>query len=133
MTRPQTQIDPSGSLTIIYDGQCPVCSAYTRMARLRSTFAQVDLVDARSDHPSVASVKDMDLSLNDGMAIIQGERIYHGSEAMHVLSVMAADYGAFNRLMSWAFGNPSRAAIIYPWLVRGRLLLLKLLGRDPIT
>lgn len=126
-------LSENAELTIIYDGQCPVCSAYTRMARLQQHFGNVVLVDARTVHPAIDQVTQTGLSLNDGMAVIQGDKIYHGAEAMHVLSVMSADYGAFNRVMNWVFRNPTRSARVYPWLVLGRLMLLKLLGRKPIT
>ena len=45
---------PEG-LTIVYDGDCPVCRAYSQYARLRSTFDTVSLVNVR-EQPRLAAI-----------------------------------------------------------------------------
>ena len=51
---------------------------------------------------------------------------------MHLLAVLGGDQSAFNRLNQILFSNPALARVLYPWLVRGRKLTLRLLGRKLI-
>ena len=44
---------PEPQAWIIYDGQCPFCSRYVRLVRLRDSLGQVELVDARNGGPIV--------------------------------------------------------------------------------
>ncbi|MEE4121112.1 MAG: DUF393 domain-containing protein [Paracoccaceae bacterium] len=120
------------TLTIIYDGECPFCSSYVRMARLREAVGRVDLVDARSEDPRVAEAQGAGLDLDDGMVVVwRGER-HHGAEAMHLIAVLSGAGGLGNRLQRRLFRSPRLAAALYPPLVRGRRLWLRLAGRRPI-
>ncbi|MFT5932039.1 MAG: putative DCC family thiol-disulfide oxidoreductase YuxK, partial [Hyphomonas sp.] len=38
---------------IVYDGDCPFCSEYVKLLRLRDAIGPVSLVNAREDHPAV--------------------------------------------------------------------------------
>ncbi len=135
---PMDQLSPPlpGAATgpvIIYDGECPVCTRYVRMARLREAAGEVTLVNARErDHPRVAEVRARGLDLNEGMVVLLDGQMHYGSDAMVVLSALSTRSGLFNRMMRVAFASPRRARWLYPVLVRGRLLLLRLLGRRPI-
>ena len=120
------------SLTIIYDGQCPFCSSYVRMARLRETVGAVDLVDARGADPRVAEAQAEGLDLDDGMVVLWQGRRYYGAEAVHLIAVLSGEGGLGNRVQRALFRSPRLAAALYPWLVRGRRLWLRLAGRSPI-
>lgn len=119
-------------ITIVYDGDCPFCGAYVRMSRLRASAGQVRLVDARGDDPAVGRARAAGLDLNRGMVVELEGRLYHGDGAMVLLSALSTPRGLFNRLMRAAFRSPRRAAVLYPVLVAGRNLTLRLLGRRPI-
>ncbi|WP_371059953.1 thiol-disulfide oxidoreductase DCC family protein [Rhodosalinus sp. 5P4] len=120
-------------LTILYDGACPFCASYVRMARLRATVGQVELVDARSGDPRVGEALAAGLDLDEGMVVLwQGKR-YHGVEAVHLLALLSGEGGLGNWVQRWLFGKPRRAALVYPWLVRGRRAWLRLAGRAPIA
>ncbi len=120
------------TLTILYDGECPFCSAYVRMLRLREVVDAVELVDARSGDPRVAEALAAGLDLDDGMVVLwQGARHY-GADAVHLLAVLSGDGGPFNRLQRHLFRGPRMARALYPWLVRARRLWLRLAGRGGI-
>jgi hypothetical protein len=59
-------------------------------------------------------------------------RFYHGAEAMSILAILGSGDSWFNRLNRALFRHPRIARLLYPVLVRGRLLTLRLLGRSLI-
>ena len=116
-------------VTIVYDGACPVCSAFVRMTRLRAAVGEVRLVDAREMSGAVRRVRAAGYRLDDGMAVILDDRIYHGEAAVTVLASLTTRSGPFNRLVRVMFRSPARAKLIYPPLKFGRAVLLRLIGR----
>lgn len=119
-------------IDIVYDGQCPFCSAYVRMTRLRQAAGPVRLVDARSGDPLAARLRAQGVDLDRGMVVIHDGQLHHGAGAMAALTALSAPRG----LMGWptrlVFGRPWLGRRIYPVLAAGRRLTLRLLGRKPI-
>lgn len=126
MSRPDPERD---DLWVVYDGECPFCSSYVRLYRLREVTGRVHLVDAREPHPIVAEVRALGFNLDDGMAVKAAGQFYHGAEAMQILAILGSGSGLFNGLNRAVFRRPRLARALYPWMVRGRLLTLRLLGR----
>jgi predicted DCC family thiol-disulfide oxidoreductase YuxK len=115
-------------LRIVYDGDCPFCSRYVQLVRLRENFA-IELIDARK-HP--VDAKRYGLDLNDGMiADIDGE-IYHGSDAVWMLSLLSNESGFLNRVFAAAFSSRTIARTLYPLMRLGRRIALFSLGRRPL-
>lgn len=131
MNTQTASLDRSGPV-VIYDGDCPLCASYVAMSRLRESVGEVELVNARETHPVIDEARAAGMALNDGMVVKLDGQLYHGAEAMMLLTALSTRSGLFNRLMRGWFASPGRARFTYPWLVRGRLILLKLLGRKPI-
>lgn len=125
--------EPPPDLTIVYDGDCPFCAAYVRMTRLRAAAGRVALVDARAGGPVVDEARAEGLDLDAGMVVKAGGRLYHGDAAMTLLAGLTTPSGAFNRIAAWAFRSPSRARLIYPPLVAGRNLTLRILRRRKLS
>ena len=119
-------------MKIVYDGECPFCSRYVTMVRLREAVNEVELVNARSDHPAVAKVRDAGFDLNNGMALIEGERIYYGADCIHRMALMSTRSGLFNRANALIFSSPMLSRLLYPIMRAGRNATLRLLGRAPI-
>lgn len=125
---------PENGLTIVYDGDCPFCSAYVAMTRLREAAGSVELVDAReADHPVVREAKAAGLDLDEGMAMKMDGRLYHGADVMNRLALMTSPAGPFNALMREVFRHPRLSRALYPSLRAGRNLALRLLGRKKIA
>lgn len=120
-------------ITIIHDGACPLCASCVRMTRLRAEAGAVRLIDARSGLPETRRIAVEGVSLDDGMVVLLDGVALHGEAAMRHLAVLTAPGGVFGAKMRRIFRSPRRAAAIHPWLVRGRRLLLRLLGRRPIA
>jgi len=118
---------------IVYDGLCPFCSRYVMLYRIRQLVQQVHLIDARdSNHPLVKELSDMGLDLNEGMAVKWDGKLYYGAECMHLLALLGSESSGFNRLNRWLFSRRRLARGLYPILVRGRKLTLRILGRPAI-
>ncbi|QQO20347.1 DUF393 domain-containing protein [Bradyrhizobium diazoefficiens] len=124
--------DNDNDVWVIYDGECPLCSRYVLLYQLREQGQRVRLIDARSEDPIVDDIRARKLDLNEGMVVRWRDQYYHGAEAMHLLATLAGETTLFNRVNRWLFSRPRLARAIYPTLVRGRKLLLRLLGRKLI-
>jgi predicted DCC family thiol-disulfide oxidoreductase YuxK len=118
---------------VVYDGMCPFCTRYVMLYRIRQLADKVHLIDARSHHAVAQEVKAGGLILENGMAVKWNGHYYHGAEALHVLAMLGSESGLFNRLNRLVFSRPRLGHFLYPYMVLGRRLTLKLLGRPPIT
>jgi len=124
--------DDLQELWVVYDGQCPFCCSYVRLYRIREHAARLRLIDAREAHPVVAEVRARGLDLDQGMVVKLGGRFYHAAAAMQILALLGAEGSLFNYLNRLLFRHPWLARRLYPLLVCGRLLTLRLLGRSLI-
>jgi len=123
---------PREGLTVVYDGDCPLCSAYVTQLRLKETAGGLELVDARQHPDTVEALDERGYSLDEGMVVIAGGNVYHGADAIHVLALMSSRRGWFNRLNYRVFRSRNLSAVLYPALVAGRRALLWLLGTAPL-
>ena len=130
---PSTGDAEAKQIWVVYDGMCPFCTRYVMLYRIRQLAEKVHMIDARTDHPVVQEAKALGLSLENGMAVKWNGRLYHGSEALHVLALLGSDNGVFNRLNRLVFSRPKLGRFLYPYMVAGRRLTLKVLGRPPIA
>jgi predicted DCC family thiol-disulfide oxidoreductase YuxK len=117
---------------VVYDGECPFCSSFVLLYRIREHAKHVHLIDARSAHPIVDELRRQRLDLNEGMAVKFKGRFYHGADAMNILAILGSGTTLFNRLNRALFRRPGVARLLYPLLARGRLITLRLLGRPLI-
>jgi predicted DCC family thiol-disulfide oxidoreductase YuxK len=114
---------------IVYDGECPFCSRYVALVRLRETLGPVRLVNAREGGPIVEHLLDQGYDLDEGMVLIWQDRIYHGDECIHMLALLSTPSGAFNRINAALFRSERASRFLYPILRTGRNATLRLLGR----
>ncbi|WP_299506611.1 DCC1-like thiol-disulfide oxidoreductase family protein [uncultured Roseobacter sp.] len=120
-------------IQIVYDGDCPFCSQYVTMTRLRQAVGPVELIDARSEHPLVQEVKALNVDLNEGMLARYGGRDYFGADCMNLLALLSNRETVGGRAISWVFSNEKIARALYPLLRTGRNATLRLMGRAKIT
>lgn len=92
----------------------------------------MELVDARSGGPRVGEALAAGLDLDEGMVVLWQGRRFYGVEAVHLIALLSGEGGLGNRVQRWLFRAPRRAALICPWLVRGRRAWLRLVRRAPI-
>ncbi len=121
------------SAYIVYDGECPFCSSYVTMLRLKESVGDVQLVDARSDHPIVSWLKSKNIDLDEGMALVQNGLVSHGDECIHKIALLTTPSGIFNRLNASVFRSETASRILYPVLRFCRNTTLRILGRRKLA
>lgn len=132
MSSKSPSAEASEPFWIAYDGECPFCSAYVRLTRLRASAGRLELIDARSGHPALDEIRRAGLDINQGMVVKHRGRLYHGADAMHVISLLSTRSSFFNGIMALMFTNKRVARMLYPVLRADRNLTLRLLGRKRI-
>ena len=134
MKYPSNDPGPEGDeIWVVYDGLCPFCSSYVTMYRIRELVKKVHLIDARDSADSlVRELSRQGFDLNEGMAVKWKGRFYYGGDCLHVLALLGSESSFFNRLNRWVFSRQRLSRVLYPMLVAGRKLTLRILGRPPI-
>lgn len=121
-----------GNAYLIYDGECPFCSQYVRMARLRAVLGEMRLIDARDGGHEVKDARDRGFILDEGFILNIDGRYYSGADCIHMLALMSSRSNVFNKLTHAVFKNERRSRVLYPLLRAGRNTLLRLTGRQPM-
>ncbi|MEM6818632.1 MAG: DCC1-like thiol-disulfide oxidoreductase family protein [Pseudomonadota bacterium] len=121
-----------GQNYLVYDGECPLCSRYVQMVRLRERLDGLQTISARHPHPVVEVLTQHDLDLNEGIVLIENGLAYYADAAVRRIAMLSGGGSWMNRLNSRVFQSGARARVLYPALKTGRNVLLKLLGRKPI-
>lgn len=114
---------------LIYDGDCPFCSAYVRMLRLQKVLNDFRLIDARDSGWVVDLLETEGFDLDDGMVLRLNGQYFHGDDCIHRLALLSGPSDRFNRWNAWVFRSRRRARFLYPILRSGRNLALFLLGK----
>jgi predicted DCC family thiol-disulfide oxidoreductase YuxK len=123
----QTVRDPE-ALWLVYDGECPLCSAWCKRARVADAVGKLHLVDARQPGPLMDEITRLGLDIDQGMVLKFQDIIYYGPDAIRMVSLLSTPAGWFNRLNAWFFGSVRRANFFYPLGKFFRNLTLKALG-----
>lgn len=124
--------DDERDVWVVYDQECPFCSRFVLLYKMRQNGRRVHMIDARSDHPLVAEVRSRNFDLNEGM-IVRWRGVYHyGPQAMHLLALLGGNRSIFNAINQLLFRYPPVARVVYPCLVAGRKATLRILGRQLI-
>jgi predicted DCC family thiol-disulfide oxidoreductase YuxK len=120
-------------MVVIYDGDCPFCSNFVQMMRLKKAVGHVELVDARSGDPRVSAVLRQGFDLDEGMAVTFGSQTYYGEDAVVLIAGLTPEKGVIGRLVGKILSDPGRAKFLYPYMKAGRRAVLTLLRRPLIT
>lgn len=118
---------------IYYDGECPFCTRYTTLLRLRESVGDVDLVNVRDDAVARQTLQASGYDLDRGMVLDLDGRLYAGANAMHILAMLSGRSGFLNRVVASVFRFAWLATLLYPALRAGRGLALFALGRERIA
>ncbi len=125
--------EPPQELTILYDGECPICQFYISRTELEDPDINVERINARIAPEHCKAAQDAGLDIDQGIIVTHAGQTYHGSAALNHLVTLSKRSGAFNRLTRWLFANAQVSRRIYPLLRGLRNLVLRILGIKPIS
>ena len=115
-------------IIIVYDGECPFCRNYCKLVRMKDTVGSLRLVDARESSSIMQEVTDIGLDIDQGMVVKFKSRIYYGSDAINVLSLLSSHSDWFNRINFLIFRSKRVSLVLYPFLRTCRNFALWLLN-----
>lgn len=119
-------------IVLVYDGDCPICSAYCRALAIRQLDSRFEIVNARQFHPILQVIHEKGLHMDEGFVLKIGDEYFHGADAIHRLALISTGAGPFNRLNYFIFKSPALSRMLYPLLRTGRNIVLRLLGRKKL-
>ncbi len=120
-------------IALIYDGQCPVCTAYSGWVDVAEDRSEgLRRVDARGNDALIGKATSAGLDLDQGMVVVYRGELYHGADALYMMARLAPSSGLRNRVNKFLFGSRTVTRLVYPILRAGRNTLLRLLGRKKI-
>lgn len=120
-------------ILLVYDKECPACSNYCRVVRIRDSLGELKIVNARENSDVMEEITAKKLDIDQGMVLKLGGQLYYGSDALHALALISSKSGFFNRINYWIFKSQKVSALLYPILRLGRNCLLKVLGKTRIN
>ncbi len=124
--------EKSRAVTVYYDGDCPFCSEYVRLLRLRESVGAPELVNLREAPDDRRELEAAGYDLDRGMVVdISGVR-YGGADALNALALLTTPSSLFNRVTAAVFSSPALSGIVYPVMRAGRNATLTVLGRAPL-
>ena len=116
-------------LTIVYDGDCPLCKDYVGRLRLMETIGEIALIDARANTQAAQTYWDLGYDLDQGMIVASGKTIYQGAAAVTALARLSSKNTLFNKLNHWVLAHAPLTRLAYPLMLLARRLALWLRGK----
>ena len=120
-------------ITIIFDGECPLCQDYVRRLRLAEVAAGVELVAARTTHSAGITAWQNGYDLDQGMLALIGNNALYGSEAVAALARLSSDSPVFNRLNHSVLSRSGVSRILYPLFKAARRMALTVKGKPALN
>ena len=121
------------TLVLVYDGGCPFCRHFALRSELVGGVPGLQIRDGRADAALRAGLKAQGLDLARGAVLLEGERAWHGAEAIAVLCGRLQPSDGLLQLLATVFAEPGRSQRFYPLLLLARRLALQWKGlpEDP--
>ena len=119
---------------IVYDGDCPMCSNFAKLYKIKESVGTLKIVNARqADNKIISQINTRGLNLDLGFVVKIDEMFYHASDATNVLALIGSNTGIFNRLNVLIFRSKILTKLLYPLFRTARNLALLLKGKSQIN
>jgi predicted DCC family thiol-disulfide oxidoreductase YuxK len=107
---------------LLYDGDCPVCSAYVAMSRLRQLYPDLRVASARDEPELVVALRQAGYEINEGMVLSLDRKLYFGAEATRMIAVLGrASSSRWRKVALASIGTAPWAQRAAPDHVTGRV------------
>ncbi|NBV05904.1 MAG: DUF4166 domain-containing protein [Proteobacteria bacterium] len=121
-------------ILIVYDGDCPLCSGFARLYKIKKSVGTLKIINAReADIEIINQINARGFNLDLGFVVKIDEMFYHGSDASNILALIGSDVGIFNRLNILIFRSKILSKIIYPFFRAVRNFALWIKGKNQIN
>ncbi len=116
------------TFTLVYDGGCPFCRHFAQRSELLGGVPDLVIRDGRSDHELRSNLRKRGYNISNGAVLMNGDQIWHGSEAIAMLCKHLTPTDPLLRLLHGLFSDNRRANLLYPGLLAARQIALGLKG-----
>ncbi len=123
----------TNEIIVVYDDQCPFCRNYCKLVKIRKSAGFLTLIDARQPSTIMNELTTLGLNIDQGMVVKFEDRIYYGSDAINILSLLSTNSDFFNKTASIMFRSKTASAILYPLLKGCRNLTLRFMSIPKIN
>ena len=114
----------------IYDGECPFCNHFAQLLELKSSLAELEILDGRKNLSLLSQLYNQGYDLNKGAILMKNGNILHGADAINwICSEIKDPSDSLLEVLRIIFNSKSRTNFIFPFLVWGRRLSLILKGK----
>jgi predicted DCC family thiol-disulfide oxidoreductase YuxK len=110
--------------TLVFDGGCPFCRHFAELSELRSGIPGLRIRDGRAETALRHALARRGHHLRDGAMVIEGERVWHGAEAIAWLCARMTPSAALLQVLAPLLADGTRARGVYPALLLARRLAL---------
>ena len=117
------------NVTIVYDGECPFCSDFVSLNRLKEHGYNVKLVNARDTSNQLVHDLKKKYNIDYGMIVIVNEKILYGSSAARFISSSYKKNNLKSLVYCLVLFNQKIADFSYPILVFLRKIYFRLTGK----
>mgnify|MGYP000564756772 FL=1 len=115
-------------LTLYYDKQCPFCSKYANLLKLKESF-EITLKDARENQSEIALLCG-NLNINDGFIVVYKNDCFQGAKALAFLN-SAVDKTTFLGKLHFFFRYDNLFSnLLYKIFFIWRKIILFILGKN---
>lgn len=132
MAEAETVKAGTGVNYLAYDGDCPFCSRYVTWVTIQERHGPIDLIDTRQRPDLVAEFEKSGFDINRGMVLRFNGAQYYGDQAIHMIALLSSQSGLLSFVNRAVFSNHALAKLLYPVMVFGRNMTLRILNRPQI-
>ena len=114
----------------IYDGECPFCKHFAQLLELKSSIAELEILDGRKNLALLSQLYKQGYDLNKGAILISNEKIMHGADAINwICSEIKEPSDSLLEVLRIIFNSNKRTNFLFPLLLWSRRLSLSLKGK----
>jgi predicted DCC family thiol-disulfide oxidoreductase YuxK len=115
-------------IILYYDKQCPFCSKYANLLKLKENF-EITLKDARENLDEIALLCG-NLNINDGFIVLYKDNCFQGSKALEFLNNAVDKTTLLGKLHFLFKYDNSLSHLLYKLLFILRKIILFILGKN---
>ena len=117
-------------IKLYYDEECPFCNEYSKYVELRKKY-DIKIFNARESIDKIKVFRNKGFDINDGMIIECESKIFQGSDAVKIIDKHIDKKRVLDQFISVVINLPGFKLLVYPIVKFLRIIILKLLGRNP--